>query len=338
VCGTSGKSTVAALIFEILRECGKCPSLITGANLIRLDEEGFLGNAFKGDSGILIIEADESDGTLVKYRPEKAVFLNISKDHKPVAEVLDLFQRLATQSRCVMKNADDPGLGTLRAAVTFGVREDAEWRPESVRSVTPDVRFSLKGKEFCFPLPGLHNLSNTLAALSLSASLGCRVEDMVEPMRDFRGIMRRFSVARTPGGITIIDDFAHNPEKIRAAILTARDFGARIFAIFQPHGYGPTRFLKDELVDTFGRLIRRGDEVYFLPIFYAGGTVKKDISSEVLADLVGRLGAASFAPQTRNGLISTLKGRVRPGDAVLLMGARDPSLSSFAREIKNIFP
>ena len=84
VCGTSGKSTVTALIFEILRACGKSPSVITGANLIRLNEEGLLGNAFKGDSGILVIEADESDGTLVKYRPEKAVFLNISKDHKSV--------------------------------------------------------------------------------------------------------------------------------------------------------------------------------------------------------------------------------------------------------------
>jgi UDP-N-acetylmuramate--alanine ligase len=147
--------------------------------------------------------------------------------------------------------------------------------------------------------------------------------------------MRRFSILCPPKGVTVIDDYAHNPEKIAAAVLTARDFGARIFAVFQPHGYGPTRFLKDELVDTFARLIRDTDEVYFLPIYYAGGTVKKDISSEDLSDLVSKRGVMSYAPQNRNGLIAALKQRVKPGDVVILMGARDPTLSLLSQEIKN---
>src|SRR5512139_2977894 len=108
VCGTSGKSTVTALVYEILRACGQSPSVLAGANLIRLNEEGFLGNAFRGQSGILVMEADESDGTLVKYRPEKAVFLNLSKDHKTVAQALELFERLAAQTLMVVKNGDDP--------------------------------------------------------------------------------------------------------------------------------------------------------------------------------------------------------------------------------------
>jgi UDP-N-acetylmuramate--alanine ligase len=149
--------------------------------------------------------------------------------------------------------------------------------------------------------------------------------------------MRRFSVWRTPTGITVIDDYAHNPQKIRAAILTVRDFGERVFAVFQPHGYGPTRFLKDELVDTFARLIRSTDEVYFLPIYYAGGTVKKDISSADLADQVNQRGVLSYAPPNRDDLIASLKQRVKPGDVVILMGARDPSLSLLAQEIKNSF-
>jgi len=154
-------------------------------------------------------------------------------------------------------------------------------------------------------------------------------------LREFRGVMRRFSVGRTPKGITVIDDYAHNPEKIKAAILTARDFGARLFAVFQPHGYGPTRFLKDELVDTFARLIRGTDEVYFLPIYYAGGTVKKDISSGDLADRVNQRGVMSYAPQRRDGLMAALKQHVKPGDVVILMGARDPTLALLAQEIKN---
>jgi UDP-N-acetylmuramate--alanine ligase len=336
VCGTSGKSTVTALVFEILRACGQSPSVITGANLIRLNDEGWLGNAFRGDSDILVMEADESDGTLVKYRPEKAVFLNISKDHQSVIQALELFERLASQTPLVIRNGDAPELNSIQAARRFGLLDGADCRPEAVKAVTPSVRFTLKGTDFTLPLPGCHNLSNALAALCVCESEGCNLERMVEPMREFRGVMRRFSVSRTPKGITVIDDYAHNPDKIKAAILTARDFGTRIFAVFQPHGYGPTRFLKDELVETFARLIRHTDELYFLPIFYAGGTVKKDISSEDLADWVRERGVRSYAPQSRKGLMADLAQRVKPGDAVMVMGARDPTLSLLAQEIKNI--
>ena len=335
VCGISGKSTVAALVFEILRACGKSPSVIAGANLIRLNEEGFLGNSFRGDSDILVIEADESDGTLVKYRPEKAVFLNISKDHKSVVQALELFERLAGQTPLVITNGDDPGLKSIRASFQFGLSDSVDFRPEAVKAVFPSVRFTLKGTDFELPLAGWHNLSNALAALCVCENEGCHLEQMVEPLREFKGLLRRFSVSRTPKGITVIDDYAHNPDKIRAAILTARDFGARLFAVFQPHGYGPTRFLKDELVETFARLLRDTDEVYFLPIYYAGGTVKKDISSEDLADWVRERGVRSYAPQSRRGLLADLAQRVKPGDAVILMGARDPTLSLLAQEIKD---
>ncbi len=335
VCGTSGKSTVTAMIFEILRACGKNPSVITGANLIRLNQEGLLGNAFRGDSGILVMEADESDGTLVKYRPEIALFLNISKDHNTVPVTLGLFERLASQTPWVIKNADDPELHSINARYQFGCLDGADWRPEAVKAVTPFVRFTLKGTDFELPLAGAHNLSNALAALGVCESQGCNLEEMVEPLRDFKGVMRRFSVWRTPKGITVIDDYAHNPEKIRAAILTARDFGARILAVFQPHGYGPTRFLKDDLVDTFAGLIRPTDEVSFLPIYYAGGTVKKDISSEDLAEGVKKRGIMSFAPQNRSDLIAGLKERAKAGDVVILMGARDPTLSFLTEEIKS---
>jgi len=324
VCGTSGKSTVTALVFEILRSCGKSPSVLTGGNLIRLTQEGLLGNAFRGQSGILVIEADESDGTLVKYRPEMALFLNISKDHKSVGETLELFLRLSIQVPWVIKNGDDPGLEAIKAQRRFGLGDGIDFRPEAVKAVTPFVRFTLRGTDFELPLPGEHNLSNALAALCVCESQGCSLEGMAEPVREFRGVMRRFSVLGAPKGITVIDDYAHNPEKIRAAILTARGFGTRIFAVFQPHGYGPTRFLKDELVDTFAGLIRGPDEVYFLPIYYAGGKVQKDISSLDLSDLVSKRGIRSQAPQNRQALIAALKQRLKPGDAVILMGARDP--------------
>jgi UDP-N-acetylmuramate--alanine ligase len=213
VCGTSGKSTVTALVFEILRACGQSPSLLAGANLIRLNEEGLLGNAFRGDSGVLVMEADESDGTLVKYRPEKAVFLNLSKDHKTVAQALELFERLAGQTPLVIKNGDEPGLQSIQAAHQFGLLEGADCRPETVKAVTPSVRFTLQGTDFELSMPGCHNLSNALAALCVCQSQGCSLERMAGPMREFRGVMRRFSISRTSKGVVVIDDYAHNPDK-----------------------------------------------------------------------------------------------------------------------------
>jgi len=273
----------------------------------------------------------------VKYHPEKAVFLNISKDHKSVIETRELFERLSRQTSYVIKNADDPELNSIPAVRSFGLMGRADCGPEAVQAVTPHVRFTLRGTDFILPLAGTHNLSNALGALCVCESQDCHLGAMVEPLREFRGVMRRFSVSRTARGITVIDDYAHNPEKIRAALLTARNFGARVFAIFQPHGYGPTRFLIDELVDTFARLIRATDEVYFLPIYYAGGTVKKDISSGDLADGLGKRIVTAYAPPNRKELMAALKERVRPGDVVILMGARDPTLSSLSQEILNSF-
>jgi UDP-N-acetylmuramate--alanine ligase len=114
--------------------------------------------------------------------------------------------------------------------------------------------------------------------------------------------MRRFAVYRTSKGVTVIDDYAHNPDKIRAALLTARDFGKRIFAVFQPHGYGPTRFLKDELVETFARFIRDTTKSIFCP-FITPGAQSKDISSGICG-LAGKRGIRSHAPQDRKGLLA----------------------------------
>ncbi|HSR12014.1 MAG TPA: Mur ligase domain-containing protein, partial [Thermodesulfobacteriota bacterium] len=236
VCGTSGKSTVTALVFEILHACGRDPSLLTGANLTRLEGKGLLGNAYKGTSGALVIEADESDGTLTKYRAETAVFLNISKDHQPVEKTLDLFREVADRTPVVFKNADDPGLAAVRADQIFGLSGAADWKPQTVHSLTPRVRFTVGKVDFELPAPGAHNLSNCLAAVAVCAADGLTLEQIAGAMREFKGISRRFSVSRTARGIVVIDDYAHNPEKIKAALLTARDFGRRVLAVFQPHG------------------------------------------------------------------------------------------------------
>ena len=333
IAGTSGKSTVAAMAFEILTWCKKKPSLITGANLNYLEEKDLFGNAFYGQSDLLVIEADESDGSLVKYKPDISVFLNISKDHKPVAEITRLFKELAAGSKKIIINADDPSLSFLNPAITFGQDGGASFHPDKIDSVAPVVCFHRGGVEFRLTLPGWYNLSNALAALCVCNYLGCNDAQCAEALRNYRGVKRRFNIVKLDNDLMVIDDFAHNPEKVKAAIATAQSLCPRVLAIFQPHGFGPTRFLKDDFVLAFSETLRKNDELFLLPIYYAGGTTLRDISSDDLAVLIRMRSRSAWTPTDRSECLEMIRKKAAPGDAILLMGARDPSLSSFARKI-----
>jgi UDP-N-acetylmuramate-alanine ligase len=333
VAGTSGKSTVTAMIFEFLTACGKSPSLISGAPLRRLEKQGLIGNAFIGGSDLLVVEADESDGTLVKYSPEVAVVLNISKDHKEIDEIGALFETLIRKARWTASNADDPILASLPAAVRFGENSGASWRPDNEQLLPTSVKLFRNGIEYHLPLPGRHNLENLRAALCVCEHLGCDGPTLTDAIRTFEGVARRFAVTKTAHDTHVVDDFAHNPAKIAAAVSAARGLSGRIVAVYQPHGFGPTRFLRDEYIATFRTIFGRTDSLYLLPIYYAGGTARKDIAS---ADIIHGLGPVLFNAQAvndRNELLSKLKADARPGDCVLVMGARDPSLSALVRKI-----
>jgi len=337
IAGTSGKSTVTAMIFEFLTACGKSPSLISGAALLSLEKQGMIGNAFSGGSDLLVVEADESDGTLVKYAPEAAVVLNVSKDHKDVDEIRGLFETLISASSWTASNADDRILASLPAAVRFGRGGSASWRPDREEVLPGSVKLFRKGMEYHLPLPGEHNLENLRGALCVCEHFGCEGTALAEAVKNFEGVARRFSVTGTAMSVYVVDDFAHNPAKIAAAVSAARGLSARVVAVYQPHGFGPTRFLREEYIATFRAVFREQDSLYLLPIYYAGGTAQKDISSE---DIVAGLGPVSFNARAigdRDELRARLKEDARPGDCVLVMGARDPSLPSLVRKIVEMF-
>ena len=337
VAGTSGKSTVTAMIFEFLTACGKSPSLISGAGLRRLEKQGLIGNAWSGGSDLLVVEADESDGTLVKYRPEAAVFLNISKDHKSINEITMLFETLASQSSWTATNSDDPVLASLPATVRFGRNGSASWQPDHEQLLPASVKLVRNGMEYHLPLPGDHNLENLRAALCVCEHFGCEPSALVDAVRHYEGVARRFSVTRTKQNAHVVDDFAHNPAKIAAVVRAARGLSGRIIAVYQPHGFGPTRFLKDEYIATFRTIFQQNDSLYLLPIYYAGGTVQKNISSEDIIRGLGPVAFTAHALTDRDELLTKLQADVRSGDCVLLMGARDPSLPVLVRKVVELF-
>jgi UDP-N-acetylmuramate--alanine ligase len=284
-----------------------------------------------------VVEADESDGTLVKYRPEAAVFLNISKDHKSTDEITTLFETLASQSSWTAANSDDPVLASLPATVRFGRNGTASWQPDHEQLLPTSVKLFKSNTEYHLPLPGDHNLENLRAALCVCEYFGCEPTALAEAVRNYEGVARRFSVTRTKQSVHVVDDFAHNPAKIAAVVRAARGISGRIIAVYQPHGFGPTRFLKDEYIATFRTAFRPTDSLYLLPIYYAGGTAQKDISSE---DIIQGLGPVAFTAQAltdRDELLTKLQADARAGDCVLLMGARDPSLPVLAKKIVEMF-
>ena len=259
VAGTSGKSTVAALIFHLLSACGKKPSLISGGNLNELVERGFIGNAFHDTSDLLVIEADESDGSLVKYKPYLSIFLNLSKDHKPVAETLQLFHSLAKQSSHVFCNYDDKDLRSIQPSKTFGLDSKADLHPDATELHDMSSSLLMGSNKFTIPFPGKYSLYNLSAALAIGKFLDCKDSSLSEASATYKGIQRRFSSFKTTKGVTVIDDYAHNPEKINAVLETVQNISPGIYAIFQPHGFAPTKFLLPELIEAFNNRLRQND-------------------------------------------------------------------------------
>lgn len=334
VTGTSGKSTVTGMIFEILRGSARDPSVITGGDLPVLQTEGLIGNAYAGGSDLLVVEADESDGSLVRYAPAVGVILNLQRDHKEMAEVAAMFATLRARAREALVVGDDANLDPFAGgALRFGFSARADVRGEDVEPGAHATRFRVDDVGFEIPVPGLHNVMNALAAIAACRAVGVPLADMAAPLSRFAGIGRRFQTVGCARGVEVVDDFAHNAEKIAAAIRTAKLRGKRVLAIYQPHGYGPTRFLRRDFVRTFSEELTADDRLWMLEVFYAGGTATRDFSAADIVDEIAARGThAEFAP-SRDWLAERIAEAAKEGDVVLVMGARDPSLTAFARDI-----
>jgi UDP-N-acetylmuramate--alanine ligase len=341
ITGTSGKSTVTAMVYSILRGCNLNPALLTGGPVSELIAEGHIGNAFSPcpssgtDTTILVIEADESDGSVVRYNPWAGVVLNLGLDHKKPAEIMDMFRTFKTNTSGPFLVGESKNLAELRdSSIVFGEGSGSDVRAENLKLMDAGSTFTIQGVEFQVPVPGHHNIDNATAALAACLQAGVNLEDMVQPLANFQGVQRRFQLVGQSAGVEVIDDFAHNPDKIAAALATARQrTDSRVLAVFQPHGFGPTKFLKDALIETFSQHLRSRDILWMPEIFFAGGTVTRDISSGDLTAAISAAGRdARFAPR-RQDMPRLLAEEAGSGDIILVMGARDPSLTGFCGEI-----
>ncbi|MGC1744728.1 MAG: cyanophycin synthetase, partial [Pseudolabrys sp.] len=182
-------------------------------------------------------------------------------------------------------------------------------------------------------VPGLHNVANALAALSAAKICGVPLAAAAANLDEFSGIRRRLEVVGTANEITVVDDFAHNPDKISATLETLHAFPGRLLVMFQPHGYGPIRLMRDGLVSCFASGLRDEDVLVMPEPVYFGGTVDRSVGSGDIVREIQRCGRKAFAFPDRRACGDMLVRLASRGDRIVIMGARDDSLSQFAREL-----
>lgn len=338
VGGTSGKSTTSAMIFDILQYAGLEPSIISGAGLTSIIREGKIGNAKVGQGDWLVIEADESDGSIVQYRPEIGLLLNIDKDHQEIDELMQLFGTFRDNTKGVFITNRSNKLAiqlSVDAANDFGADEStgAGFTAANFSQTGFEINFDVADVRVKMNTLGRHNMENALSAIAVACRLGVSTAVCAQALALYEGIYRRHQLVGVKNGVTLIDDYAHNPAKCAASIAACQPVGPKVIAWFQPHGYGPTRFLRADFVAEIAASLREQDEIWMSEIFYAGGTAVKDISAADLINDIRALGKNAYFVEDRTQLVAALRPHFTGNDVLLLMGARDPSLDRFAAEV-----
>ncbi len=347
VAGTSGKSTTTGMIGWILDRAGRDPTIVNGAEMKNFMTAATpFASARVGAGEAFVSEVDESDGSIALFAPTVAVVNNVSLDHKSMDELRALFGDFVGKAKTAVLNLDNAETralaqrGLAGRVATYSLSDpgaDLLAGPPVLRpaGVGFDVTARARGETARVELqvPGLHNLSNALAALAAAEACGVGLSAAAAALGGFTGIKRRLDVVGNAGGVTVIDDFAHNPDKIAATLQTLHAFPGRLLVMFQPHGYGPLKLMKNAFVDGFAAELAPGDVLLMPEPVYYGGTTDRSVSSGDIAAALAARTVRAEALADRDACGDRLLALAEPGDRIVVMGARDDSLSLFAADL-----
>jgi UDP-N-acetylmuramate--alanine ligase len=332
VSGTSGKSTASGMLAFLMQKLGLEPNFIGGARVRQFSSSSSPGSSLFGKSDQLIIEACESDGSIVTYRPQHSIILNLALDHHTVDRTSKMFETLIKNtSQKVFINADDINLRSITSEneISFSIDNPSDYRAGNITMKPLSSDFSVNHKQFSLSLPGKYNIYNALSCIALLWETGVSPESIAAYLPEFIGLDRRFDIHLNNDNGFVIDDYAHNPHKISSLMETIKKLKQTVCYIFQPHGYGPTRLMKEEYIEAFAKNLRDSDLLMVLPIFYAGGTAARDISSNDLVHGIKEKGGHAEAVEKRENILK----RLDEFSSYVVFGARDDTLSDLAREI-----
>jgi UDP-N-acetylmuramate--alanine ligase len=341
VTGTCGKSTVTAMAGWMLAGNGVDPVVVNGAAVVGWEEGGRVGSVRKGAGAWAVIEADESDRSLLVFDPEHAVITNASMDHFGIEETRQVFDRFRLRVRGAIidgaaeSGARGPESGTRGSESGVRIPEAAARGPEPEGLMLEgwSSRFVLEGVPFTVPAPGRHNAFNAWHAARVARLTGVPAAGLARALATFRGVERRLQRVGAVQGAVVIDDYAHNPEKLAAAWSTLAAVFARVCAVWRPHGFGPLRNMMDSLVETFNRVCRPQDQLLVLPVYDMGGTADRSVRSEQLVDLLIARQVPARLAASLDDAGSILRSAAAPGVALVTFGARDPGLPRLARSL-----
>ncbi len=347
VGGTSGKSTTTGMIGWILYAARRDPTVMNGAvmkNFVAADAP--FTSAIVGEGDIFVSEVDESDGSIALYNPTIAVLNNIALDHKSMDELRRLFRSFVAKAQVAVLNLDNDETRLLADEIDQAGKLTYSLTDSTADFSISDLVTQVDGQScivtekstgerarICLQAPGRHNLSNGLAAIAAARACGLGLREATVALMNFVGIRRRLEVVGTANDITVIDDFGHNPDKIAATLATLHQFPGRLLVMWQPHGYGPIRQMKDQFIEMFARDLGPQDVLLMPEPAYFGGTVDRSMGSNVIAEGVTARGGTAAALHDRSACGDRLVELARPGDVIVVMGARDDTLSEFAGDI-----
>jgi UDP-N-acetylmuramate--alanine ligase len=296
-------------------------------------------SALVGAGDAYVSEVDESDGSIALYRPQIAVLNNVSLDHKSLDELNRLFGDFIGHARHAIVNADNPDAAALAMALPparvtrFSLKGDADLVAADIVEAPFAVAFTVAGTRVALQVPGRHNVANALAAIGATVAAGVPLARACAGVATFTGLKRRFDLVGEAGGVAVIDDFGHNPDKIAATLDTLHAFPGRVLALFQPHGYGPLKVMRAELVAMLGAKLRTDDLLVLPDPVYQGGTVTREVTSADIVRDLHAVGANALHIPTREAAAAHLVAEARAGDRIVVMGARDDTLSLLAAEM-----
>jgi UDP-N-acetylmuramate--alanine ligase len=339
--GTSGKSTVTGMLGWIFHALGRDPTVMNGAvmkNFITPDTP--FASSLVGHGDAMISEVDESDGSIALYMPDIAVLNNIALDHKSMAELRLLFGGFISKARIAVLNLDNDEVARLAAnlpeghAITYSLGAcSADIVASEIVERQDGIDFKANGVSVSLQVPGRHNASNALAAIAAANAAGISLDEAARTIAGFTGLRRRLEVVGTTNDITVIDDFGHNPDKIGATLSTLHAFPGRLLIMFQPHGFGPLRQMGNELIETFATQMSASDLLIMPDPVYFGGTVDRRRGADYVIGGVAKAGKHAAHIPARADCGEYLKAMAKPGDRIVVMGARDDTLSTFAHDL-----
>ncbi len=346
VAGTSGKTTTTAMIGYALDKLGQKPTVINGGILKNYTSENEMQSYIFNQGDICVIEADESDGSLANYHPYIGVVNNISVDHQPLEVLNEYFEDFATKCDYgLVINDDCENLKNIshhkntfrystQEPISYSIKNpNASLYASNVKPIKNGVSYDLGNYNFKLNLLGEFNVSNALAAIGVCMLLGIDKYDAATALEGFLGTKRRLDIIGTKNNITVIDDFAHNPEKIYNSIKAIKASDGRVIAMFQPHGVPQMKIMGMQIMERYSQILDKDDILVMPEIFLAKPEDLGEMSSEKLIAHAKSLGVNAHFLKTKELCAEFIIKNAKAKDRIVVQGARDGSLPMFCAEI-----